>query len=132
MARVTTEDCKIADRFELVSLAAQRAKAIGCGAPITVDRDNDKNAVIALREFAAENLDIDKLRDNLISSLQTRNKVDIIEEENLHAENQENISDEIDLSNETSDIFDQEGNLSFESDAFDDNINEEEIDKKIL
>lgn len=129
MARVTVEDCvdEIANRnrFELVALAAERAKSIGRGAPITVDRDNDKNGVIALREIAAKNLDIPQLREDLISSLQTRNKVDIIEDENLHAENQENISDEIDLSSETSHIFGDEDNLNLENDSFDDNITEE-------
>jgi DNA-directed RNA polymerase subunit omega len=127
MARITVEDCleEITNRFELVSLAAQRTKAIRYGSPITVDEDNDKKPVIALREISKKNLDIGQLREDLISSLQTRNKVDIIEDENLHAENQENISDEIDLSDETSNIFGNEDNLSLEADAFDDNIEEE-------
>ena len=127
MARITVEDCleEITNRFELVSLAAQRTKAIRYGSPITVDEDNDKKPVIALREISKKNLDIGQLREDLISSLQTRNKVDIIEDENLHAENQENISDEIDLSDETSNIFGNEDNLSLEADAFDDNIKEE-------
>jgi DNA-directed RNA polymerase subunit omega len=131
MARVTVEDCveQITNRFELVSLAAQRAKSINCGSPITIERDNDKNAVIALREIAAKNLDIEQLREELISSLQTRNKVDFVEDENLHAESQETISDEIDISDEGSLMFGAEDNLNFEDNAFDDNITEEDISK---
>ena len=131
MARVTVEDCieQITNRFELVSLAAQRAKSINCGSPITIERDNDKNAVIALREIAAKNLDIEQLREELISSLQTRNKVDFVEDENLHAESQETVSDEIDISDEDSLMFGAEDNLNFEDNAFDDNITEEDISK---
>ena len=131
MARVTVEDCveQITNRFELVSLAAQRAKSINCGSPITIERDNDKNAVVALREIATKNLDIEQLREELISSLQTRNKVDFVEDENLHAESQEIISDEIDISDESTLIFDGEDNLNFEENAFDDNITEEDISK---
>ena len=134
MARITVEDCleEVTNRFELVSLAAQRTKAIRYGSPITVDECNDKKPVIALREISKKNLDIEQLREDLISSLQTRNKVDIIEDENLHSENQENISDEIDLSDETANIFGDEDNLNLETDAFDDNIGEEETDNKIL
>ena len=131
MARVTVEDCveQITNRFELVSLAAQRAKSINCGSPITIERDNDKNAVVALREIATKNLDIEQLREELISSLQTRNKVDFVEDENLHAESQETVSDEIDISDEDSLMFGTEDNLNFEDNAFDDNITEEDISK---
>ena len=131
MARVTVEDCveQITNRFELVSLAAQRAKSINCGSPITIERDNDKNAVVALREIAAKNLDIEQLREELISSLQTRNKVYFVEDENLHAESQETVSDEIDISDEDSLMFGAEDNLNFEDNAFDDNITEEDISK---
>ena len=67
MARVTVEDCveKVPNRFELVLLAAQRARDIRSGAPLTVERDNDKNAVIALREIADETVDLDTLRYEL-------------------------------------------------------------------
>ena len=65
MARVTVEDCiKIVDnRFELVMLAAQRARSLSSGAELTVDRDNDKNPVIALREIAEKNIELDELED---------------------------------------------------------------------
>lgn len=131
MARVTVEDCvkQITNRFELVSLAAQRAKSINCGSPITIERDNDKNAVVALREVAAKNLDIQQLREELISSLQTRNKLDFVEDENLHAESQEIISDEVDITDEDSLIFGSEDNLNFEDNAFDNNITEEDLNK---
>jgi DNA-directed RNA polymerase subunit omega len=85
MARVTVEDCivKIPNRFEMVLLAANRARAISSGEPLTVDRDNDKNPVIALREIADETVEIDGLRTNLIQSLQRHVEVDEPEEEEL-------------------------------------------------
>jgi DNA-directed RNA polymerase subunit omega len=71
MARVTVEDCveKIPNRFELVLLAAQRARNLSRGEELTVDRDNDKNPVVALREIAAETIGLDKLESDLIKSL---------------------------------------------------------------
>jgi DNA-directed RNA polymerase subunit omega len=72
MARVTVEDCvtKIPNRFELVMLAAQRAREISAGSPLTVEKDNDKNPVIALREIAEDSLALDNLRQSLIQGLQ--------------------------------------------------------------
>lgn len=72
MARVTVEDCvqRIPNRFDLVMIAAQRGRAIGAGAPLSVDRDNDKNAVVALREIAEGTVDLKELENNLIQSLQ--------------------------------------------------------------
>lgn len=72
MARVTVEDCveKIPNRFELVALAAQRARHISAGAALTVERDNDKNPVVSLREIADETVDLDELKEDLIKSLQ--------------------------------------------------------------
>jgi DNA-directed RNA polymerase subunit omega len=71
MARVTTEDCveKIPNRFELVLLAAQRARNLSRGEELTVDRDNDKNPVVALREIADETITIEKLQADLLKSL---------------------------------------------------------------
>jgi DNA-directed RNA polymerase subunit omega len=71
MARVTVEDCveKIPNRFELVLLAAQRARNISRGEELTVDRDNDKNPVIALREIADETIDLDRIEQDLVKSL---------------------------------------------------------------
>ena len=72
MARVTVEDCvlKIPNRFNLVMLAAQRARNITAGAGLTIERDEDKNPVIALREIADETIEIDELSESLIKSLQ--------------------------------------------------------------
>ena len=72
MARVTVEDCveKVPNRFNLVLLSAHRARAISAGAAILVDRDNDKNPVVALREIADDVVDAESLRESLIISLQ--------------------------------------------------------------
>ncbi len=85
MARVTVEDCvdKVPNRFELVLLAAHRAREISAGAPITVDRDNDKNPVVALREIAEETQPVDELRERLIESLQTQIEVDEPEDDSM-------------------------------------------------
>ncbi len=71
MARVTVEDCveKVPNRFELVLLAAQRARNISRGEEITLDRDNDKNPVVALREIADETVPLEKLQLDLVKSL---------------------------------------------------------------
>ena len=78
MARVTVEDCidKVDNRFELVLLASHRARQISQGSSITVDRDNDKNPVVALREIADEMLSPDDLKEDLIHSLQKHVEVD--------------------------------------------------------
>jgi DNA-directed RNA polymerase subunit omega len=72
MARVTVEDCilKVPNRFELVLLSAQRARDVAGGAQLTVDRDNDKNPVVALREIADETIGLDTLQENLIKGMQ--------------------------------------------------------------
>lgn len=83
MARVTVEDCvdKVPNRFELVLLTAHRARAISSGAPLTVDRDNDKNPVVALREIAEGAIPAERLEDLLIHSMQRHVEVDEPEEE---------------------------------------------------
>ena len=85
MARVTVEDCvdKVPNRFELVILAAHRAREVAAGAPITVDRDNDKNPVVALREIADETQGADDLRERLIESMRTQNEVDMPEDDDM-------------------------------------------------
>lgn len=72
MARVTVEDCveKIPNRFDLVLLAAHRSRNISAGAGLTVDRDNDKTPVVSLRELAEGNLELDDLRESLVTNLQ--------------------------------------------------------------
>ena len=83
MARVTVEDCidKIPNRFDLVLAAAQRARNISTGNPLTIDRDNDKNPVVALREIADETIDPDKLRDDIVNGLQKLTNTELVEDE---------------------------------------------------
>jgi DNA-directed RNA polymerase subunit omega len=83
MARVTVEDCvlKIPNRFELVMLAAQRAREISAGGTLTVERDNDKNPVVALREIAESSVDLDNLWQALVSGLQKHVEADEPEED---------------------------------------------------
>ena len=83
MARVTVEDCvdKVPNRFDLVMLAAHRAREINTGSPLSIERDNDKNPVVALREIAEETQPIDDLRERMIESSQTQIEVDEPEED---------------------------------------------------
>ena len=129
MARVTVEDCveEIPNRFELVIFAAERAKNIGSGAALTVDRDNDKNPVVALREIASGNLDPEALREAQVVALQKNNKVDEVPEENLFAEAQESVDEEVDYSSAGEDAFSQDTVASAEVEMdFSDNIIEED------
>lgn len=95
MARVTVEDCieKVPNRFELVMLATQRARKIGSGAALTIDRDNDKNPVVALREIADETVNIAALKEEIITSNQRflpqdeeEEKIDLMDGEKEWAE----------------------------------------------
>jgi DNA-directed RNA polymerase subunit omega len=83
MARVTVEDCvlKVPNRFELVLLAAQRARDVTAGAQITLERDNDKNPVVALREIADETIGLDQLQNALIKGMQKHVEIDEPEED---------------------------------------------------
>jgi DNA-directed RNA polymerase subunit omega len=87
MARVTVEDCvdKVENRFELVLIASHRARTIAAGAPSMVDRDNDKNPVIALREIAESALVPEDLKEDFIQSLQKQVEVDEPEAETVPA-----------------------------------------------
>ena len=87
MARVTVEDCvdKVENRFELVLLASHRARMIAAGSHLTVDRDNDKNPVVALREIAESTLTPEDLKEDLIQSLQKHVEVDEPESEAVPA-----------------------------------------------
>jgi DNA-directed RNA polymerase subunit omega len=82
MARVTVEDCvlKVPNRFELVLFAAQRTREITAGGPLTVDRDDDKNPVVALREIAEETIEIDHLRTVVVRGMQKHVEIDEPEE----------------------------------------------------
>src|SRR5438270_10710297 len=85
MARVTVEDCidKVGNGFDLVLLASHRARMISSGAPITVERDNDKNPVVALREIAETTVSPEDLREELVHSLQKYVEVDEPEPESV-------------------------------------------------
>jgi DNA-directed RNA polymerase subunit omega len=91
MARVTVEDCvlKVPNRFDLVMLASQRARQIAGGAPLAVEKDNDKNPVIALREIADSSIDLDNLRQAVITSLQKVSESEEPEDDAAEAMNAE-------------------------------------------
>ncbi|MBM10355.1 MAG: DNA-directed RNA polymerase subunit omega [Magnetovibrio sp.] len=96
MARVTVEDCvdKIPNRFDLVMIASQRARNLSAGEDLTVDRDNDKNPVVALREIAEKTVNLDDIEEDLIKNLQNFVAIDEPEE------------DEMDLSAIQQDMYD--------------------------
>ncbi len=81
MARVTVEDCilNVPNRFELVIMAAQRAKQISSGTPLTIDRDNDKDAVVALREIADRTIDLGQISEDMIQGYCKRGLVERLE-----------------------------------------------------
>ncbi len=83
MARVTVEDCvlKVPNRFELVMMASQRSRDITSGSDISVERDNDKNPVVALREIADETVPLDELSDSVVRGLRKHVEIDEPEEE---------------------------------------------------
>jgi DNA-directed RNA polymerase subunit omega len=124
MARVTVEDCvlKIPNRFELVLLAGQRARDISGGARLTLDRDNDKNPVVALREIADDAVPLDILRNSLIQSLQKVVESDEPEEDEMEgfaadrdlafetiAIEDEMIEDGMSIADENGEIVEEEG-----------------------
>ena len=78
MARVTVEDCimHIPNRFELVVVASQRAKQIASGTPLTIDRDNDKDAVVSLREIADKTIDLEKMKEDIVQSFCKRQMIE--------------------------------------------------------
>ena len=106
MARVTVEDCieKIPNRFDLVLTAAQRARGILKGDLPTLDRDNDKNPVIALREIAAETVDVDGLNDGLVKKMQ---RLTAQEEPEIITEDK--VAGDVDLSEMIGDYSETEG-----------------------
>lgn len=118
MARVTVEDCRqfVQNRFELVVVAAQRAKEISAGVPLTIERDNDKNPVIALREIAQETISTDILKETVIRSLRRITNEDIEEE----TSNESYLETESEIDQEIQDFsknnFIQDENFSFEDD----------------
>lgn len=107
MARVTVEDCveKVPNRFDLVLMAAQRAKNIAAGAALTVDRDNDKNAVVALREIAEGTINPDSLAENLVTGMQKNvAEPSVVEDKDVPVDDPELIA----LSNDFANLNDNE------------------------
>jgi len=124
MARVTVEDCvdKVENRFELVLLAGHRARQISSGAEITVDRDNDKNPVVALREIADETLSPGDLEEDLIHSLQKQVEVDEPEGEMGEAESITDLAAQPDIP-----VISDIPEASQQSDVTFDSLSEEEL-----
>ena len=106
MARVTVEDCidKIPNRFDLVLAAAQRSRDISTGNPLTIDRDNDKNPVVALREIADETIDPDKLRNDIIKGLQKLSNPEFVEDEEDEDEVHNELEDKYTINDELNDF----------------------------
>ncbi len=139
MARVTVEDCieKIPNRYELLMVAAQRAKDLSSGATPTVDRDNDKNTVIALREIAEETVSIEELQKSLVMGLQKYVEVEEPEEEEMEilaAEKElsdldeqfsgllpqaDELDDSMQIHNGDDDLLDTDGDADLEGDDLD-------------
>lgn len=125
MARVTVEDCAeiVPSRFELVALAAQRAKLISAGGEIAVERDNDKDAVISLREIAEEKVDVNALRELLVQNCQEKVRLDAYGVEEAKDSGGEEISEAAeDLMQEMS------GKPLADDDAADEIYSEENVD----
>ena len=87
MARVTVEDCvmRIPNRFDLVLVASQRSRDVSAGEEITLDRDNDKNPVVALREIAELTIDIEEMQESLVRGLQRHVEIDEPEDDDVEA-----------------------------------------------
>ena len=131
MARVTIEDCveKVVNRFVLVVLAAERAKRINAGAPITVDRDNDKDGVVALREIVQyDDSNIEKLREGVISRLQKLNKLDDIESDDDLPLGEE-IGDDFEYVSDGEGFLMDDDHSDGEDEAFDDMSEEAMLEK---
>ena len=97
MARVTVEDCirKVSNRFDLVVFAVQRGRELSAGDEPTIDRDNDKNTVVSLREIAESTVDIEELRENLIISMQKQIQEEETEDKEITSEIEENIVNDV-------------------------------------
>ena len=107
MARVTVEDCilKVPNRFDLVMLAAQRARNISAGAELTVEKDNDKNPVVALREIADETVELVELEGNLVKGLQRFVEMDEPEEDEMDMQSmQQELSGESGEADQTEEV----------------------------
>ena len=117
MARVTVEDCirEVPNRFDLVLLASQRARQVSAGAPLTINRNNDKNPVVALREIADKTVSLDELQNGLIQGLQKQIQGEEPEEEFMEL-----------LSEEQSYAGEAQHQLEIEELAIDDEMSDDE------
>ncbi len=122
MARVTVEDCirEVPNRFDLVLLAAQRGREISGGSPLTINRDNDKNPVVALREIADKTVSLDALQEGLIRDLQKQIQGEEPEEEVMQL-----------LAEEHSYAGESQRQTEVEELALDDEMIDDEEDKEI-
>lgn len=128
MARVTIEDCaqKISDRFKLVALASQRAKAINSGSPLTISNDrHDKATVMALREIAAGYVSVDTLTAELLGRLRTKSRIDPIDDDVADSE-AESIVDNFDYLPTGSDLSVTEDYSDLDDQIFEHNFSDEE------
>lgn len=135
MARVTVEDCtdKIANRFELVVYAAQRTRQIAAGSPLGVERDNDKNPVVSLREIAADYVDCEDLRESVVAGFRHHVEVEPQEEEYADLFIQDTTPYFIDQTKEMNHMVVQDSETSFKdliaqedkNEDLDDNIEDE-------
>ena len=128
MARVTVEDCieKVPNRYELLMVAAQRAKDIESGAPLQVNRDNDKNSVVALREIAEGRVSIEELQKSLVMNLQKYVEVEESEEEEIEILTDKKELSELDSQFDSSMLLDSELNDSMQIHDEDSDINLED------
>ena len=140
MARVTIEDCviKVKDRFELVAVAAQRAKDIASGAPLTIERKGEKDTVISLREIAEGTVDVEALREGLVKSYQKKREMEEVQEpiagtgaaliaEELAGEEQVGIEDAV----ESAEAADLDAPVADDSDLGSDDSDDEESVQKV-
>lgn len=132
MARVTVEDCvdKVKNRFDLVMVAAQRARQLAAGAPITIDRDRDKNPVVALREIAAETVSVADLEEALITEMQKHLPGDEPEEELMELlEEEQNLAGREQVESEIAEMaVDGEEVITEEAEGIESEVSEEDLD----
>ncbi len=134
MARVTVEDCvdKVKNRFDLVMAAAQRGRQLAAGAPITIDRDRDKNPVVALREIAAETVSVEDLEEAFITEMQKHlpgdepeeELMELLEEEQNLAGREQVESEVAEMSVDGEEVISEEAE-GIEVEAYEDELNAE-------
>lgn len=134
MARVTVEDCivTVPNRFELVLLASKRSRELSAGAPLTVARDNDKNAVVSLRELSENSIDLQSLRDRLLQSMQ-RNSFAIEQEDDVEHDITEGLDSESEAHKnslvERDLLLDDSLNIDDDMDDEDESLDDDSIDE---